>query len=185
MRGKRVGPSLAVLIAAGLMLTGCQGDPLVVDGVLWRQVVFQYKDPFFAALRDSLGSERDAVVANARWADGTFGGLRWDDGDPPPRSLASGGLVIWNVEDVSESVTFSVLIASGPRDADGDPLASEDERSAPYWGPDAVYTCFGIEAEFPERLFDSYGVDDDIRCPDELTRALDGADDVPLAAFAG
>jgi hypothetical protein len=185
MRGIRIGSGLAAAGACAALLSGCQGDPLDVDGVLWRQVVLEHKDPFLAAVRDSLGSEHEDFAANARRPDGSLGGLRWAEGEPAPSSLASGGLVIWDVEDSPDRVTFSVLIASGPRDAEGDPLASDDERTAPYWGPDAVYTCFGIEAQFTERLFSSYGIDDSVQCAAELAASLGDADPVPIAAFAG
>lgn len=166
------------LVALSLVLTGCASDE--VDPVLWRQVA-HYKDPLNETFRSVLGvpaaefEERHAELIPGRWWDGVS--------DPGDLGLEAGGIVYFDFVG-GATPSFGIVIHSGPRDADADPFITDPDR--PYFGPDAVYTCEGIEFESSmSGTLTAYGADE-LPCPDEIANLLDGAAEYrPLIDFAG
>jgi len=165
----------AVLVLA---MTSCVGP--TYDGVLWRQIA-SYKDPLTsdigartpAEFAESL-QQNEALVATQFW-NGTS--------DPQRFGLAAGGIVVWDVRTRSSSVIFSVMIASGPRDADADPLADPDTI---YWGPNSVYTCGVFEVAAPSVEYGDNLSIEKRDCPPELVGTLDdGAVFANISDFYG
>lgn len=160
-------------------LVGCAQRPH--DGVLWRQVA-AFTDPLGKALNDAIGTERSAFVTSLNDDSGTLPGRYWSGvSNPANLSLDSGGLVLFDSQDNSSAVMFDVLISSGPRNPDADPLAD----SSAYSGPSAVYTCFVVTVEFDTQTVTGWTYDDG-KCTPRLVETLgNSATPYPIGEFAG
>jgi len=124
-------------------LAGCQagydqlqsdGFLTTIDGTLWRQIA-TIEDPlsndmFGKAKQDDYLDELEV----AHWSG--------DLTSVADLRLADGGAAIYDVSTVGSVISYSVFISSGPRD---DGPTDDGEQ---YLGPDTVYTCYGIKANF-------------------------------------
>lgn len=166
---------LAVVVLAGL--SGCTSAE--VDPVLWRQMA-AHRDPLNEVFRSVLGTDvaefeqRHAELIPGRWWDG--------ESDPAELEMDAGGLVYFGFQG-GPTPSFGVLAHSGTRDAESDPFA---DPGGPYFGPEAVYTCQGVEFESAlDGTLAVYGVGE-LDCPADLVAELDGtAEFRPLTDFSG
>ena len=155
-----------VLAALPILLTGCSaeyhGHDSGIDGVLWRQIA-SFEDPL------SLGLYQPSADEPAAYLD-ALEVLRWDGSATSAAGLdlRNGGVVIHNVSSTDSAAQLSVFIASGPRP---DVVTDEGRK---YTGPSTVFTCYGIETEFQQRVEPSVSriIFDD--CPSTLVELLPG-----------
>jgi hypothetical protein len=179
--------ALALIVVAAAPLAACTAEKY--DGVLARQVL-AYKDEFGNGLTRAPGATREQFLDDVRSDSGPIPGRFWDGAtDPAALGLGSGGIALYDLDEGADGAAFSVLIASGPRDADKDPFVGPDEG---YTGPSSIYTCFRYEVEFSDGLVEVWSRDDsqwekpEAFCAPELVGTLgDGAEVVPVIEFDG
>lgn len=172
-RSRRRAAIAGAMVLVGLIsLVGCASEDY--DGVLWRQVA-AYKDPFGRTLVSAVGTEREVFVDSMK-------DQFWDgSSDPGNLSVERGGVVLFDLQEEPDDVTFAVLISSGPRNAAADPLAD----SGPYAGPFSIYTCFAVTVDFDAGIASGW-TRDDHECDSRLVATLgDGARFVPVIEFDG
>lgn len=121
-------------------LTGCSteyhGHDSGIDGVLWLQVA-SFEDPLSQSLYGSLANEPAAYLDS-------LGGARWEGASVADLTLEGGGVVLYDLSSTTSTAELSVFTSSGPR-SDNPP----DEYRG-YNGPSAVFTCYGITAQFQQ-----------------------------------
>lgn len=166
-RRRRIAAALAFALAAAVALSGCRpsANDRVIDGVLWRQVA-SFEDPLSRQLYDPLG--QDPLANDPATYLAVLGGARWDgtDSSAEDLSLGRGGVVLYDLSSTMSVAELSVFVASGPR-AD---VPTDDGR--PYFGPSAVFTCYGVRAEFGAEL--AVQQTDFDECPAALVARLPG-----------
>lgn len=182
MRRTRLRRSIVGILFLALLapLSGCAPSD-EVDGVLWRQIA-EYKDPFGRTLSDSLGEPKATFATNLANNELGLPGHFWDgSSNPQSLSLDDGGLVFFGLDEDWEKLRFNVLISSGPRSPEDDPL--DDGRR--YAGPPEIYTCFEVTIKVGEQASRSMFYKD-VACDDRLVSELDDdAKRYPVNVFNG
>ncbi len=145
-----------------------------VDGVLWRQVA-SVEDPLDASLYRTDAPSIPAYVD-------ALNGVRWD-GTPDGADaidLSHPTLVVHDVEETPETVSFRVFISSGTR------VAPSGEGFRWPGEPEAFFTCYDVEVSFPSSGAPSVGRDRNVPCPAPLTdRMPSGAVYMKPSTFDG
>jgi len=181
----RRGRLAVALVVAALALSGCLLlRPPEPDGVLWRQVAAQ-KDPFMRALLEqSFVVTAEGLAAAARSSPSGIPGLRWSSTESPEAlELARGATVVFDVVETPGAVRFGVMFASGPRNAEADPLADAEELRRT--GPGSYYSCLEVAARDREAFSVERGLEGR-ECPPELVAELgDDAQFWPIETFSG
>ena len=160
-------------------LSGCATQE--VDGTLWRQIA-SHKDPFGQSLVSAVETIAADELADGIRNGGALTGDFWDGDESSLDALRlqPGGLVIHDLVEYTDGISFGVMISSGPRDIESDPLA---RPSWPYFGPTSVFTCTEIVVSFAPQTRWSWS---DRDCDDALAKMLDpGARLAPINAFDG
>lgn len=182
MRRTRLRRSIAGTLFLALLtpLSGCAPSD-EVDGVLWRQIA-EYKDPFGRTLYDSLGEPKATFATNLANNGLGLPGHYWDESSNPQKlSLDDGGLVFFGLDEDLEKLKFSVLISSGPRSPEDDPL----DNGGRYSGPPEIYTCFLVTIKVGEQASRSM-IYNDAACDARLVSELDDdAKQYPVDVFNG
>lgn len=150
-------------------MTEYRGSDADIDGVLWR-LASSVEDPIRLAVSRSLTPDADSFFE-------ALPGEPWDGGSETLPDLDRPLAVIYDTDELDDSVTLSVFISSGQR-----PDLPADGGGA-YVGPDSVFTCFGYRVEFGpyavENAESTLEASSPHDCPAELVEAMPG-----VVAFA-